>query len=245
MKRCTFLVCMLANLSAYADEVPPHWEFSITPYLWFGSDHTTYSAVVPPGSPPLRGKTDLGDILPHLDSFPLMGVGEVRYGRFGLAMDIIALSANFGTHLTTPPFLAGEAKVSEVQTSAIGYYRILKTPEQSADLGLGLRAWVLTNTLTFGPASLGNRTHILNPILSGRYHHALPANFGVTLYGDIGGGVGGAKLVYQAVALLDYKMTDWLTFHAGYRYSYFDYRGRTIQFNAGMQGPLLGATFRF
>src|SRR3569833_1183571 len=102
MNRYAFALCCVFANAAHAD--PSNWEFNITPYLWLGGIHSTYEKVAPPGPPPLGGETHVGNILPYLIRVPVMGVGEVRYGRFGLTADFVALSANFGTALRTPPF---------------------------------------------------------------------------------------------------------------------------------------------
>lgn len=242
MNRYAFLLCCLLAGNAHAD--PSNWEFNITPYLWLGGIHSTYDKVAPPGPPPLSGETHVGSILPYLSKFPVMGAGEVRYGRIGLNIDFFALSANFGTALRTPPFLAGQTKVTDIQSSVVLSYRVIKDDDQVLDLGVGARGWSIDTKLKFVPATLKNHSAFVDPLIAFRYHHALPARFGVTIIGQLGGGTN-ARLSYQVVGTLDYEASKWLILHGGYRHSYFDYRGTPIQFNATLSGPLIAATFRF
>src|SRR6476469_2722984 len=67
---------------------PPGWEFSITPYGWFaglsGNVRTPLDAF-PARNFNANFNTSLGD----LSTMPIMGTAEARYGRFGLAGDLL------------------------------------------------------------------------------------------------------------------------------------------------------------
>src|SRR3954451_1987659 len=59
-----------------------HWEFSLTPYLWIAG--VTGTLQTPnPRVPTQDVSAGFGNVLSHLNSIPIMGAAELRYGRFG------------------------------------------------------------------------------------------------------------------------------------------------------------------
>jgi hypothetical protein len=172
-----------------------------------------------------------------------MIAGEVRYGRFGLGVDVTVLDADFGFSLRTPPFLAGLADTDNGQVTVIASYRAVETDQQYLDVGVGARYWSIHSTLTLGRVSTESTVKWADALVSVRYHFDLPANFGLTFYGDLGGI--GSKLTYQVMGTVDYAPTNWLVLRAGYRDLFFDYRSPTLNRNATLYGPIIAATFRF
>ena len=67
---------------------PPGWEFSITPYGWFAG--LSGNRRTPLGAFPSRNfNANFNTILSDLSTIPIMGTAEARYGRFGLAGDLL------------------------------------------------------------------------------------------------------------------------------------------------------------
>jgi len=246
MIRCVIVVFLdlLASVAAHAEDAS-HWQFNITPYVWFGGLHSTFSRALAPGVPPLQGKSDVPVLLPYAEHLPAMIAGEVRYGRFGLGIDFNALDANFGFSLRTPPFLAGNADTDNFQTTVIASYRVVQADQQHVDIGVGARIWSVHSTLTLGRLSSESKTRWTDPLLAVRYHLNLPENFGLTLYGDIGGVHIGSALTYEIAATVDFALTNWMVQRAGYRYAFFDYRSSNLNRSATLNGPIIGTTFRF
>jgi hypothetical protein len=121
----------------------------------------------------------------------------------------------------------------------------VQTDQQHVDIGVGARIWSVHSTLTLGRLSSESRTRWTDPLLAVRYHLNLPANFGLTLYGDIGGLNIGSKLTYEIAATVDFTLTKWMVLRAGYRYAFFDYRSSNLTRSATLNGPIIGTTFRF
>lgn len=83
----------------------------------------------------------------------------------------------------------------------------------------------------------------MNPILGLRYRHNLGAGWATTLYGDIGGG--GGDFTWQAMATMDYRLSDSTTLRAGCRWLSFERDSGSLSQDIGLGGPILGATIRF
>ena len=67
----------------------------------------------------------------------------------------------------------------------------------------------------------------------------------MTAVGDIGGFGVGSDLTWQAIGTLDYAVNDRLELRAGYRALSVDYEDGKFLYDVLMQGPILGATYRF
>lgn len=66
----------------------------------------------------------------------------------------------------------------------------------------------------------------------------------VNLSGDVGGWNATAKLDYQFVTLLGYKLSAKWALLAGYRYLFVDYRGSNASiFNVVTSGAVIGARY--
>ena len=60
------------------------------------------------------------------------------------------------------------------------------------------------------------------------------------------GGFGvGADIDWQVQGTLQYQYNDWVTLEAGYRYLAVDYNDGGFVWDVSMQGPIIGAKFRF
>jgi hypothetical protein len=241
-RRLPLLLGLTTSVAASAED-KPQWQYSITPYVWFGGVHSTFSRTVAPGRPPLEGQSNVGSLLPHAEHLPAMIAGEVRYGKFGLGINLTLLDANFGFSQRTPPFLSGNADTDTGQVTIITSYRAVDANQHHLDIGVGARIWSVHSTLTLGRLWTESTTKWADALVALRYHIDLPGNFGLTFYGDLGGI--GSKLTYQLLGTVDYAPTKGLTLRAGYRHLFSDYRSSTLTRNATLHGPIIAATFGF
>ncbi|MGE0223223.1 MAG: hypothetical protein AB7F35_18145 [Acetobacteraceae bacterium] len=234
---------------ARAQETPaPKWEFSLTPYLWIagvsGTLETRNARV-----PAQNVSADFGDVLSHLNSIPVMGSAEVRYGRFGLSADLMAISVKSDISTRNVLFTGGSARLTQVIGSAVGSYRVVAGADQSLDLGIGVRAIGLSSKFTVNPGLLPGFERSpgvswANAIAAVRYHIDLAPDWGVTLYGDVGGGPSSA-FTWQVFGTVDYRLSDSTSLRAGYRHLHFAYTGEVLKQSIALSGPILGATIRF
>ena len=224
------------------------WSFSITPYLWVSGIGGTVQSI-DRAVPAQSISASFGDVMSHLNGMPFMGAAEARYDRFGLAMDLMYVSARSSFDTRTALHAGGSARVSQVIGSGLLTYRAYQSVEQNLDLGVGFRAFGLGGKLTLNPGLAPGRERSpsqswANPIFAVRYHARLAEAWGATLYGDVGG-TGSGNFTWQLFGTIDYSLTESITLRAGYRHLQFQFNGDRVRQNMSMSGPIIGATFRF
>ena len=74
---------------------------------------------------------------------------------------------------------------------------------------------------------------------------ALGNGFGLHGEADVGGFGVGADIDWQVQGTLQYRYSNRVTLEAGYRYLAVDYDNDGFVFDVAMQGPIIGAKFRF
>jgi hypothetical protein len=221
------------------------WHVELSPYLWLAGTHGTVGA---------RGRNarmhaSPGDLLSHFN-FGLMGVAEARYDRFVLNGDMLWIRLSDSRALPFPALGAVSADVRVGQflwTSKLGY-RVIDREKMKADASVGVRYWHLGQKLTFNPSLVGanfNGSQDWVDIVVGG-HVELPAGKKtvVDVAGDVGGWNATAKLDYQFMAMLGYKICPKATLFVGYRYLFVDYRPSNLSvYNTVTSGAVLGTTF--
>lgn len=239
---------ILAGLSvgAAADD-GQRLQVSLTPYLWIAGVTGTLGTTVG-NLPDARVEADFGDVLSNLNGIPVMLAGEIRQGSFGVLADLMLISVETGADTPGPAFAGAEARLRQVIGSVLVAGRVMETERVQLDLGVGLRAFGVSTRFTLEPGALPGRrierdSNWVNPIVALRYRHDLGAGWAATLYGDIGGASG--DLTWQAMATLDYRLSDRTTLRAGYRWLSFERETGPLSQDMGMGGPILGATMRF
>jgi hypothetical protein len=250
----TILVVSLAaarSASAQDGTTASGYQFFLTPYLWMPSIHATTKTPLA-REPQVDSNVSFIDLLSHLDGAPFMGSGEVRYGQLGFLVGYLHLPVS--TEITTRDILfhGGNAELKANAGSGIALYRVIEDLAQSADAGLGFRAWGFSANLTLNPGllpavNLSRGTGWTDPLIAARYNRNLGNGFGLTAYGDLGGFGVGAHIDWQVLGTVDYAPNPWLNIQLGYRTLNFNYQasGSNLGFNVHMRGPILAATFRF
>lgn len=234
------------SAGAAAEDRPPV-QLALTPYLWVAGVTGTLGTTVG-NLPDARVEADFGDVLSHLNAIPVMLAGEIRQGRFGVVADLMAISVETDTDPLGAAFAGGEARLRQVIGSVLVAWRVTDTASSQLDLGLGLRAFSISTRFTLEAGTLpGQRierdANWVNPIIGLRYRHDLGAGWAATFHGDIGGANG--DLTWQALATIDYRLSDRTTLRAGYRWLSFERESGGLSQEMGMGGPILGATMRF
>ncbi|TIS72383.1 MAG: hypothetical protein E5W94_31050, partial [Mesorhizobium sp.] len=85
----------------------------------------------------------------------------------------------------------------------------------------------------------------VDPIIGVAGDVALGNGFGLHGEADVGGFGLGADIDWQVQGTLQYRYSDSVTLEAGYRYLAVDYDDDGFVFDIAMQGPIIGARFRF
>lgn len=222
--------------------------FSGTFYLWASGLHGTTSTLPP--LPAADVDVSFGDVLKNFDG-GLMGAVEMRVGRWSVIGDVMVTQVSPGATLPGP-FAAGvELRSRSLTVQGDVLYRFYTSATVDFDAGAGLRLWNLDNRLTIGPGLLpagiayGVSQSWLDPVLMGRVSARLGGPWSMVLVGDVGGFDVGSRFTWQALATLNYQWNEKLALRAGYRALSVDYQSGSFLYDVLMQGPILGATYRF
>jgi len=222
--------------------------FSASFYLWASALKGTTSTLPP--LPAIDIDLSFRDVLQHFDG-GLMGAGEMRVGRWGFLADIMFTQVSPGGTIPGPYLADVEVRSRSLTLQGNVLYRFYDTDALSVDAGAGLRVWHLGNKLSIGPGVLpsgfdySQTAGWVDPVLVGRLSAQLGGPWSVILVGDIGGFDVGSQFTWQAIATVNYQWNANLALRAGYRALSVDYQDGNFLYDVRMQGPVLGATYRF
>ncbi|MGG5817291.1 hypothetical protein [Falsiroseomonas sp. HW251] len=236
--------------------------FEFTPYLWIAGVSGNVSVADPRFDLGGQGRgggviersirADFGDVSSNLSGFAFMGALEARYGRFGVVADILTITLKDSVSTRNVIFNGGDGRVQTTAGGLFGLYRVVDEPSQWLDLGVGIQPFSASVRLTLNPGLLEGVTakesaNWVDPALAVRYRYRFSEQWSATLFGTIGGFGVGSQLSWQAMATLDWRVASWADLRAGWRYFAIDYRsdGGRLQIDTAVNGPIIGATFRF
>ena len=222
------------------------FQFDISPYLWLAGTHGTVGAFGRTASV----HSSAWDLLSHLNA-GLMGAADARYNRFLLSGDLLWIRLSDSSALPFPNLnaVSADVRVGElVWTSKVGY-RVIDSQKFKADAFVGARYWHLSQKLSFNPSILGLN---INPsqnwadiVVGGRVEMPLSPKASFIAAGDVGGWNATAKLDYQFLGLLNFKVSRSWAVDAGYRYLFVDWRSGNGIYNMVTPGAMVGVTYTF
>ena len=221
---------------------PDSWQLEVTPYLWgsgvngqLGIENHTADI-----------DASFNNILSHLH-FAAMGLADARRGKLLIVTDIMYTDLRGQRATPGPLFSSVNPQQKTVILTPEAGYRVLESDAASLDVVGGVRVWHLGSELQFQPGVLPGLDlqdgHTWFDFVAGaRARQALPRNWWLTVYGDLGAGE--SIHTYQVIgtAGLDIHRRYMLVF--GYRYLNVDYR-QLVLLNTAMKGPLFGFTIKF
>ena len=225
-----------------------NWHVNATLYLWGAGIHGNLSAL----GHNLGFKASPADLLKKLH-FGMMGVVGVRYKR--LVILEVLLYMSLGTtktkvfQLPTDPTISAEVKYKETILTPEFGVRVIQHEKINVDLLAGFRYWHMETTLNLTPAPANNLFNTsakswADPLIGARFQLPLSTKMTATVWGDYNPLAGvGAKLDYQIVAALSYKIKPKWALDAGWRYLYLDYRKTILDTQVAMSGVVLGVTY--
>jgi hypothetical protein len=227
---------------------PPKIEFLATPYVWLP---WTYAGVHPKSRFLSSTSSIIGPdrFAKHLTWVPFLGGAEVRSGAFGVVVDYIHAPLTKGLDTGRILLGSGTGGIGVDTGTAMFFYRPLRGPVDTLDVGVGVRAWGFSGAIALSrdplpPINVGSGAAFADPLLGARYRRDLGNGFAATAYGDVGGGAG-ADLQWQVVTTIDYKKPKWPELHFGFRDESFSYKGTRARFIVNMFGPVMVGTYRF
>lgn len=222
--------------------------FIATAYLW-GSALSGTTSTLPP-LPATNIDMSFGDILGHLDG-AIMAAGEMRVGRWSVLADVMFTQVTPSGNLPGPLGAGVEVRSRSLTLQGDVLYRLYESQTVDFDAGVGLRYWNLNNRLTIDPGpfpasfSYSQSENWIDPVVAGRIQARLGGPWSLTFVGDVGGFDVGSQFTWQAIGTVNYRWNDNLSLRAGYRALGVDYQKGSFEYDVVMQGPILGASYRF
>lgn len=236
-----------ADLMSPPAEPDSGWSFTFAPYVWAaGMD----GKVAQFGSPEVEVDASFSDVLKHFD-IGLMGVGEARYGRFGVATDL--LWVKLSAEQDTPLGLLADSVDADVETlmfTAVGSYSLFLDDTASLDIVAGGRLWSVDTELNFNGGVLAGRSASddetwVDPVVGLKGRANFTSDFYITGWGFIGGFDVSSKFMWDVMGGLGYSTSDSFSIIAGYRGVGVDYSNDGFVYDVVQHGPLLGFVFNF
>ncbi len=227
------------------------WHFVVAPYLWFSGLNGELSVAT------INTEIDasFSDIFSNLN-IAFMLYGEVRYRRFGLAIDLFTIQMSVDG---TRPTLGGAVKVDQNKTflETTFLYSLVHTEKWSADVHAGIRSWWMTTRLDaeriVNPESRIVESEIswVDPIIGAKVFYLPHEKWPINARVDIGGFGAGSEFSWQVKIGGGYKFSKSWTVLLEYRFLGVDYTNGTagtidyFRLNTTMSGPLLGVMATF
>ncbi len=229
------------------DRPPSDWEFTVAPYMFFGSvSGDSRLGTLESQEVDLKFK----DVLKNLQ-FAFMLHGEVHKGNWGLMADYFYLK--LGSDIDTPESGVLDIEFKQSIFELFGSYRIQKEWGWY-DVYAGIRSWNLKLDLQLrDDASVGANgdQNWVDPVIGGRIYYKSPGDFILGMRADLGGFGLGSDFTYNLQPGVGYQFSDVFTLMLQYKYLYSDYSSGTegtpnfFALDAATNGPLLGLVFRF
>jgi hypothetical protein len=246
-------VALLPGVAAAGDpDGDRNWAVQITPYLWaagIDGDVSPFKA-----APTISIEKSFSDVLDDLNFGGFVNL-YARYDKFIFNGDVMYVDTTDSKVIGSLPLLGPtpglSADVDTVQfTSTLeAGYRVYESPQVTFDVLGGARIWSISNDVTVKYAGF-SRSHgedfsWVDPVIGARAFVNLSDRFSFLFQGDIGGFGVGSDFTWQALATVNYNLTDKWTLSAGYKALSVDYDSDGHVFDTTLSGPVVGATFRF
>ncbi len=224
------------------------WQFTVTPYLWLTSLHGDLGVVR--AIQPVSVDISPWYLIRHMH-FGVMGAFEADKDRFVAVSDNVYAYVGITHHITIRDVDFATATVAPkmfITTNDVGY-RMLDDPSLSIDILGGFRLYHVRPGISLtGPRRSfeGEQSHTwANPLVGLRFKGHLSDKLSWSVWGDVGA-TSPSDHNGQAFGSLQYAFARSWTAILGWRYLTTNYdNGQGFVFNVNLDGPLLGASFRF
>lgn len=231
---CTALI--LASSAAAHAQSSDEWQFQIAPlYLWaMNLDGTMQLG----GGPSGNIEVDFNDAFDNLQTAFTVHF-EASKGRWGLLADVMYLNLK-GDQAIPAPGGAAEIRIKNLLLEGAGAYQVADRFWVIA----GLRYFKVDPTVSFEFApDIDPSTSWTDAFAGIMWRPKLGERWTLGTRFDIG--AGGSDLVWNASAMIDYRLARWAAVFAGYRYMDYDYSAseNVLKYDVAMSGPV--AAFRF
>jgi len=239
------LACGVSTAIAQSASTPPlseGWQLQVTPYLWASS----LVGQLGIGNQTADVDASFSNILDHLH-FAAMGLVDARRNRVVALTDIFYTDLRGQQATPGPLFSSVNPQQKLFILTPEGGYRVFGTANTSVDVVGGIRFWHLSSELQFQPGVLpgidlqASRSWV-DGIAGLRAWHALPNNWWVNGYADLG--AGGSTRTYQLAGTVGVDLHRHFAVVGGYRYLSVNY-DQDVLLDTTFKGPLVGFTVKF
>ena len=236
-------------LAAGAAQAADDWEFSVSPFIW--GPGLVGDGQVPPDGPSADIDITFKDILSHITG-AFMGTAEARYGRFGVLGDVafVKFTVKPDVELGGTPVINSKVAVSTNATTIAGFGRVYESDRGSIDLLAGAR--YSDFKLKAGISQPGqpgktseNEINNWQPMIGIRGDVRSGENWTLAAYGDYAGLGDGNLKTWQAQATASYGFNEHSSLYGGVRVYNLEVRGRKVDSNLTMAGPIFGYRYTF
>lgn len=241
------LLCSAGILAAEPATSQNGVRFSATPFLWLaGMD----------GEVTVRGRSadfdvSFGDILENLD-MSFMGRFQMETGNWVIQAEPIYMKLSDSVRGPAGFIDADGDMEAFIGKFTAGY--AFQFEESRLIAFAGIRYWSLEVGLELtapgATVDVEKSDDFVDPIVGGRFDSTLSGKWRIHLEADIGGFGTGTEFTWDFTGLLGYDFSPTKTVFAGYRIMDVDYEkkgplGANNQLDLQMDGPIIGAQFRF
>ncbi|TFH32558.1 MAG: hypothetical protein E4G97_02295 [Deltaproteobacteria bacterium] len=250
------------------------WTFAVRPYLWAPGISGTLKYDVPPSGGG-GASVDLSSYILENLNMALMLSAEARKGQWSVLTDVVYLDVESdGSKVKSVSFtgpggridvsagadLGTKVKLTGFEWELAGAYTVARGGNSSMDVLAGVRYlgieaktdWKLSGSITdnvsggtfAASGSTSHRVDLWDGIIGVRGAVGLgeKSKWAIPYYLDVG--TGDSAITCQAVAGIEYRYS-WGELQLLYRYLYYDLKGDKLLQNVSLNGPALGANFRF
>jgi len=224
------------------------WQFGFAPYAWATGLRGDAGSF---GLPPASINASFSDIAKDLD-IALMGVGIIQRGRWGLFTDVVYSDLSTGSTDTPGPlFSSASIGAKTLMLTSMLEYRVINDPRASLFVMGGGRVWYsettidLTGGLLSGGSFKDDATWV-DPTVGLRGRRYIDNNFWLNGWAIIGGfNADHDSFMWDVLGSINYDLNKRISLVLGYRAAGTDYSNDGYVYDVIMQGPIVGAAFRF
>ena len=234
---------LFGSATAVLAEGTNDWTFDVAPYLWIANVGVETSLPsLPPTTPAGVDRFDS-----HLSAGAMLAA-QAHYRSVGLLVDFAWLRLDTEALHPGPAFSSVGLKSDFIHTTTAFSYTLPLRGRFHTDILAGARLWHVNEELDFqggllpGFKSSGAKTWV-DPMIGADMRYDLSPRWSVLAKGLVGGFGAASDIAFEVFGGVSYRITDWCSATAGYRYLHEDYRRDRFAFNLDAHGMLVGFGF--